>query len=117
MTCCKYHAGMLRHEITIERRTRAADGYGGFTETWTGSTVQAYVEPLGGGERWQAMRVSPEVRFRAIVRFRGDAYGAPYWSAHDRVTWRGRTFAVESVVDVESRSEWLEMMLVEGKAS
>lgn len=117
MTCGKYHAGLLRHRIAIERRTRVADGYGGFAETWAATTVPAMVAPLGGGERWLAMRVSPEVRYRAIVRFRGDAHGAPYWSASDRVTWRGRTFAVESVVDVESRSEWLEMIIVEGKAS
>lgn len=116
--CDKIAARDLTERLTIQRKTRTADGQGGYSETWaTIGTPYGMVRGLGGGERWQAMRVSPQNRFRAVIRFRGDANGAPCYSAADRVRWRGREYAVESVIDMESRRKWLELILVEGAPS
>lgn len=114
----KYSARDLRERIVIERKARAADGMGGYSETWaTEATVWAMWKPLSGSERYQAMRISPEVRVTTVIRFQGDVNGAPYFSAGDRVTARGRTYNIEAVVDVDGAQDWLELALVEGKPS
>ena len=116
--CSKYSARDLRHRVSIERKTRTADGMGGFTEAWASiALVWAMWKPLSGSEQYRAMRISPETRVKAVIRFRGDANGAPYYTANDRITFRGRTYNIEAVIDVDGDQEWLELALVEGKPS
>lgn len=117
--CCapaKYRPQHLTERLTIQRLTTARTQYGGFSDTWaTIATPFAMVRALGGGERWMAQRVSPHVRYRAVIRYVGDANGAPAYGAADRVTWRGREYAIEAVMDPEGDGRWMELMLVEGK--
>lgn len=110
-------AGRLDQRITLQRKARVSDGMGGYVETWSDlGTVWAEVRPLSSREIWNAMQVSTQTRFRARLRFRGDADGSPYYTSADRVTWKGRTYGVERVVEI-GRREGLELMLVEGQAS
>jgi len=116
--CGKYSAYDLRSRIKIERKTQTADGQGGFTETWEEiSRSWAKWMPLSGNETFQAMRVGSRVRVRAVVRFRGDQDGAPYYSAADRVQYKGRTYGIESVAPVEDANRFLELMLTESAPS
>ncbi len=116
MKCCDISAGKLRSKVTIQRKANTPDGAGGWHETWaTEGQPFAMWKALSGGEKWQAMRVSPQNRVRLIIRFKGDAEGAPYYSGADRVKYKGRTYSIESVIDVEDRKKWLELMIVEGK--
>jgi len=118
MKCCDMTSGMLKASITIERKSRASDGMGGVVDTWsTDAVVRAHWKGLSGSERWQAMRVSPVNRFRAVIRFKGDAEGAPYYTAEDRVSYRGRLFNIESVIDMDDAQTWLELSLTEGVPS
>jgi SPP1 family predicted phage head-tail adaptor len=118
MKCCDIHSGMLNAQITIQRKARWIDSMGGSNDIWADeATIWAHWKGLSGGERWQAMRVSPHNRFRAIIRFKGDENDAPYYTAEDRVSYRGRIYAVESVIDMEDRQEWLELTLLEGGKS
>ncbi len=80
-------------------------------------TPKAKWTALSGSERWAGQRQSPENKFRAIIRFKGNANGAPYYSAADRVLYRGRTYAINSVLDMDDSQKWLELMLTETKAS
>lgn len=118
--CCKYTAGDLRARIVIERKSQVADGMGGNIETWTADPaggVFAAWEPLMGREAVTYMRIAPSASVRAVIRFRGDDNGAPYYSGADRVTYRGRTYAIESVIDAGGEGQWLEVLLSEGKPS
>jgi len=118
MNCCKYHSGLLKSKLLIERKTRVSDGMGGFTETWaTEGVVWAQWKALNGAERYHAMRLGSEPRAKAVIRFRGDSYGAPYYSGRDRVLHKGRYWNIESVIDPDDRQEWLELNLVEGQPS
>lgn len=123
--CCKYHTGMLKSKIVIERLTLTPDGAGGFDESWA-------PDPAGGvwahwtaeidafqflSEKKVAGSLTSMSRFKAIIRFRGDAQGAPYYSARDRVIYRGREYGIESIVDPDDSQEWLELALVEGQPS
>lgn len=116
--CSKYSARDLRHRITIQRKSRTGDGLGGFVETWADlAEVWAMWSPLSGSEQMRAMRTSPEQRIKAVIRWRGDASGAPYYTPADRVIYRGRTHGVVAVIDVDGAQEWLEMALIEGEPS
>ncbi len=116
MKCCNIHAGMLRSKVTIQRKANTPDGAGGWLEVWaTAGQPFAMWKALSGGERWQAMRVSPHNRVRLVIRFKDDGNGAPYYSGADRVKYKGRTYSIESVLDIEDRRKFLEIMVVEGK--
>lgn len=119
VTCCgPYATGDLRSKITIQRKTRVADGAGGATEAWADvATVWAKWEPLRGSEMWRAQRISPLVQIKAAIRFRGDANGAPYYSIADRVLYRGRYHSVVAAIDPDDRQQWIELMLTEGAPS
>lgn len=119
MKCCDMNAGKLRSLITIERVTRSSDGMGGWSESWaedpTGG-VFAYFTGLTGTERWEAMRVVSGNLFRAIIRYRDDGNGAPYYNEGDRVKKAGRIYDIISVMDMEDERMWLQIDLMETKA-
>jgi len=119
--CCSMHAGLLTVPIRIEKRTDTADGMGGYTIAWSGDpagVVYARVQNLTGSERWEAMRTMSSNLIRATIRFRGNANGAPYWSAGEhRVLIRGRYYNIIAIQDKDFESKWLVMDLVEGEPS
>ena len=118
--CCDITAGKLSSKITIQRNTPAADGEGGFTDSWAADPsggVWAMVKPMSGSERWFANRVTPGNRFRFVIRFRDDGNGAPYYSGDDRIVYNGRTYGIEAVVDLEDEHRFIEIMAAENKAS
>lgn len=120
MICCKakYNAGMLKSQIVIQRKSRASDGMGGYTESWsTIATVRAKFSAVTGSERYQAMQLSAHPRAKAVIRFKGDSNGAPYYTAADRVLHKGRYWAIEGISDPDDREQWLELNLVGGDAS
>lgn len=126
MRCCDISAGDLRQLITIERKTRTSDGAGGFTDSWTADPaggVYAKVVEVGGqlvtgAEAYQAMRITPKTLLQIVIRFRDDGNGAPYYSSStDRVRFRGRTYGIEAVYDVDMRQQWLQLNLAEGAPS
>lgn len=119
VTCCpKYSARQLRNRIKIQSKTQVADGMGGWTESWSaGDTVSALWTPRTGSEAVDAQGLAPTVSVTAIIRFRGNAEGAPYYSAEDRVAYRGRTYNIKAIMDVDGMQQFLEMRLVEGEPS
>jgi SPP1 family predicted phage head-tail adaptor len=120
MKCCDITSGKLSEKITIERNTPATDSEGGFTDAWAADPlggVWAMARAVGGAERWFAERVTPGNRYRFVIRFRDDGNGAPYYSAADRIVYNGRTYGIESVVDIENDRRFLEITAVENKAS
>lgn len=123
--CCDITPGMLRSRVTIERKTRTPDGLGGATETWTADPVDG-IWANWKGHKGTAQFNSEEThfernvalnRFRVIIRFRGDAEGAPYYTEADRLIHRGRTYNIESILDVEDRQQWLELTVIQGRSS
>ena len=117
-SCGKYSAGDLRAKITIQRKTRSPDGSGGTIETWADvGTPWAMWKAMGGSELWAVMRIHPSVKVKAVIRFRGDGNGNPFYGPADRVLYKGRQYAVLSVIDPDDGEEWIEMMLDQGKPS
>lgn len=106
--------GRMDQRITLRRVTRTQDAGGGTVETWEDlKTVYAHVKPFAGREESDAQRVNPVTRFKAVIWWRCDANGSPYYTAADKVIWQGREYGIESVVPI-GRNERMELRLVEG---
>lgn len=120
MKCCDIKTSSLTEHILVERRTQTRDTLGGLVDVWTADPpegVFAQIKPLSGTEAYVAHRIAPRANYHAILRYRADENGAPYYTPADRVVWRGRYFDLLSSIDIESESRWLQLFLVEGAPS
>lgn len=106
--------GRMDERITLRRVTRTQDDLGGTVETWADlATVWAQVRASSGREESDGQRVNPVTRFRAVIWWKCDATGAPFYTAADKVIWRGREYGIESVAPI-GRNDKMELRLVEG---
>lgn len=104
----------MDQRITLQRVTRTQDAGGGSAESWADlATLWAQVRPLSGGEMADGQRVSAQTRFKAVIWWKGDENGAPYYTAADRVVWQGREYGIESVTPI-GRNERMMLHLIEG---
>lgn len=100
--------------MEFQRKSRTANGSGGFTETWaalSGAPVRAHVKAVSGTERFASDRVEASTRYRAVVR---------YFTGHseeDRILFRGRYFNIRFINNVEFKDRWLEIDLDGGAAT
>lgn len=115
--CKKMRAADLREKITIRKRTETETARGTFTDTYQDYEVFANVKPLGGREVYEQMRVRPGEAFKITIRFRGDANRNPFFTNDDVVLLRTMELAVESVVDVDDRHQWIELRCKLNKAT
>ena len=100
----------LRRRITFQKSVKTPDGYKGFTEAWQDViTVWAAVEPLTGREYFYAHQIKNEVSHRIRIRFRSDV------DASMRIMLGERAFAIESMIDMQERHEFLEILCREEK--
>lgn len=108
----KYRKLHYDKRITVEGKTRVADGAGGFTDTWANShSAWSYIKPLTGNERWRAQQMATEVTHKIILK-----YQAGITTAH-RVVFDSRVFNITEVINVEESNVILELMAVEGTAT
>jgi len=94
--------GDLDHRIKLQTATRASDGAGGSTVTWSDTaTVWASVEPVSGREPYVAQQLQGQVSHKVVIRYRsGVTHGM-------RVLFGTRTFDVQAVLNGKERNESL----------
>jgi head-tail adaptor len=105
---------MLREVVSIEAKTRTADGMGGFTVAWAavyGAPTRAMISAAPGSERWGYMRQTPGNSYKMITRHFDGA------TAAQRVIWKTKEYGVLGVVDPDGRGDWLEWRLSDGVPS
>lgn len=118
MTCPNFNIGEFDKRIVIERLVKTPDGIGGNTEVWTANPaggVWARLRNLTGSERWEAQRIMPGNLIRAIIRYRGDSFGNPFYTVDDRVVYRGRIYAILAVFDIDWEQKYIQIDMQEGK--
>lgn len=109
---------LLGASIVIEAKTRVSNGSGGFTDTWASiGTPDAYFAAESGREAYSADHMQSANKYRCIVPYRANGDGAPFYSSKHRVTYQGRVYGIDAVVDMSGRGVWLDMMLTEGGAT
>jgi SPP1 family predicted phage head-tail adaptor len=113
MKCCDVQAGKFSTDVQFQRKTRDANGSGGWVETWApiaGAATRAMVRALSGYERIQADRVNAGTRERLVCRY------FPGLTAADRVLIEGRAYNIRFVNDVERAKRYYEIDLEGGVA-
>lgn len=107
-------AGQLRWRIAIQVKTRAADGQGGYTESWatiTGGNVWASIEPASSRELFMAQQLQHVVTHKVTIR-----YVAGVTTAH-QIVFGSRVFNIQSVLNTDENNRTLVLLCEEGTAS
>ena len=65
------------------------------------------IEPLAGREFFQAGQMAATVSHRIRCRYR------PGVNSRQQLRWKDKTFHLTSVLNLDERNEWLEMMATE----
>ena len=106
----KIEIGDLRSRIAFEKEVKVSDGYKGFTVTWqTVCVVWASVDPLSGREYFYAHQVKAEVTHRVKIRYNEKV------TAEMRIVYRTRILKIESIIDMEEKREFQEILAKEEK--
>ena len=93
-----------RHQIVIETPTTVLDTYGADVVTWaTLYTVWGKIEPIDSSEEIEAGSVIQTNKYLVRMWYRSDI------TTELRLTNTGRTFEIESVVNVDERNQKLEL--------
>jgi SPP1 family predicted phage head-tail adaptor len=102
------HIGDLRTRLTLEAPSRAADGGGGASVTWsTVASVWASVRPTGGGESYALDRVAGRVTHEIVLRYRSGV------TPEMRLREGTRVFEIRAAFDPDQRRHWLKCLAEE----
>jgi len=101
-------AGSLRHKIVFQQLTVANDTWGHSNETWTDSiTAWAAIWPLRGTERMEGMKLDNELTHKIRVRYQNGLHPKM------RIKFGTRYFDIQSIVNVDERNIYQEIMATE----
>jgi len=102
-------AGKLNRRIAIERLEGTRDpDYGSMIEAWIPTySVWASIEPLTGREYVAAMMARAEGTVRVRIRY------LPGITSAMRVTYQGRIFTIQSVINPSEANRELVLMCLE----
>jgi SPP1 family predicted phage head-tail adaptor len=91
-------AGKLDRRITIQRATKAPNGFNEPVETWSNAaTVWAQQRPNRGAERFSAQEINGQAVMTFHIRYRADL------RVTDRVVYEGRIWNILDVREVGRR--------------
>ncbi len=102
--------GQMRTPLRIEQQTETRTADGGVAESWTlTQTVWARLQGLRGRELFSAQQINPQTSHKVTIRYcRGLDSGARIVSVDS-----GRVFNIESVIDIDDRHKFMELLCTE----
>ena len=112
MKCCDFKASDFRTTVELQRRSRVADGQGGWSEGWV--TVRKIPTKWASArmmERVFAMQLQAEAKHRCYMR-----YTTPLPQADQRVVYKGLAYNIIGATDVEMMGKIVEISLERGVA-
>lgn len=110
-------AGSLSERIGFEAEVEGDDGYGGVIIGWQEVFIEpARREPRVGSEPVIASRLQGIQPFTMTVRSNERTRTiTPAWRARNKRS--GVVYAIKSVVNIDERNQWIELLVVQGEAS
>jgi SPP1 family predicted phage head-tail adaptor len=104
--------GSMRERVTIQSKTRTADGAGGAAVAWVDlATVWARVTPKAASEPLNGDQKTPHTIYTIRIRYRADT------TAIRRIVWRSRTFNIIGTPNPDERRRYLDIEAEEGAAT
>jgi SPP1 family predicted phage head-tail adaptor len=102
-------AGQMRDRITIQQRTVTRGAMGAPVDAWADvATVWAQFDPLRGREFFSSKQEQTENSVRFWIRYRAGIENKM------RISFGGKYYDIEAVIDVRGRHQTLEIMTREG---
>lgn len=101
-------AGNLRHPVVIQENTPTRSSTGANVDAWaTFASVRARIEPMRGREYVGSEQLTDETTHKFTIRYCAGV--APKM----RISWDGRLFDIQSVINHEERNREMFLMAVE----
>lgn len=102
--------GNLRNRVELQKFTRAPNGMGGFTNTYsTHETIWAAIWPLSANERIQADQNNMLITHRIRLRFR--YLLNPQW----RIKYGDKYYSIRSIINKDTKNKILDLLCEETK--
>lgn len=102
----------LRHQVALQSRSTVNDGFGQDMNAWTTvGTPFAEIEPAFGTSQQSGEAQTSSITHVLTIRFR------PNITARMRVVYGARIFEILSVIDLEERHFWLQLLCEEGRTA
>jgi SPP1 family predicted phage head-tail adaptor len=102
-------AGKLRHQIVIQNMIESHNSYAEVETSWVDyATVYAAIEPIQGREFFAALQVNAETTVRIRIRYLSGV------TKKSRVTFEGRIYNIQSIIDADERHREMQLMCSEG---
>lgn len=107
-------AGDLRHRVTFQSRSMAADSFGAQSPVWTDvATVSAQISPLSGRELQAAQAINVEISHSIVIRYQ-EIFAGPKAVAAMRILYGDRIFNIHASIDPDERRKSLQITASEG---
>jgi len=104
-----FGAGILKHQITIQKRIGSINNYGEIDDNWSDYyTLRANVCPLSGSETKDNKKLN-EIEYQIIIR--SQPAGVLNITPDMRIKYLDRTISIESIIDDPDH----EFMVINGK--
>jgi len=96
---------VLRHRVSILKKTTGTDSDGYPTEVWgTHATIWAEVKPIAGREYFTAAAVQAEHQVRFTMRYRKDI------TTDMRLRYDNQDYEIKAILDLGGQRTWLQVM-------
>lgn len=107
-------AGELRHRIIIEKKAEGGNTYGEVTASWSSNIgAWARISPLRGSQFFASKQVQADMSHKITMRYATLAASTAIRPGYCRVKFGDRTFTINSVINVDERNIYLDLMCSE----
>ena len=107
-------AGALRHKIIFQQLTVANDTWGHSAKTWSDyATRSAAIWPLRGMEKIESVKLDNEITHKIRIRYTSGLHPKMRISYYDYKAATTRYFNIESILNVDERNIYQEIMASE----
>ena len=106
INCCLVKPGELNRQITINSLTNTPDGQGGFSSSFgVFATVWAKITPMKGSEKVHSDRLSTQQLSKVMMRYISGL------NQTMQVIYNSQEYQIRSIVNIDEKNEWLELMI------
>ena len=105
--------GEMRERVLIQKQTQSVDDYGAFSTIWIDidefPNVWARVSQERSNNNFVSEKNENEAIYNIVIRYRSDV------DEKMRIVWRGKFLAIDSILNVDERRRYLELLCSEAR--
>jgi SPP1 family predicted phage head-tail adaptor len=96
--------------VEIQNYSTVPDGSGGYSQEWTKfKEVEAHVQPISGGEYFQAQQLEAKINYKVFTDFDGEI------TSGMRILYQNKVLTIDTVIDQGGLNEIMVIMCVESQ--